>query len=116
MIRMSELQRRSANALIRQWCANYDSGYCLPLSDYDYEPCPQLHSYSLICKYFRDAVLPGDKLLYAQIMGEEGVKGCEVCKKPFRAVGPRAKYCDECSKKQDNKNRAKRARERRAKT
>ena len=90
-------QRNALNALIRQQCANYDragGGDCLVLDC----PCPQLQSHSLICRYCRDAVLPADKTLYAQIMGAGGVKTCASCGKPFRAVANRAKYCDGCRK------------------
>jgi hypothetical protein len=111
---MSEKQRRNASVLIKEACANHDSGYCLLLSDYDYEPCPQLHSNSLICKYFRDAVLPMDKLLHAQIMGSESVKGCEICGEPFRAVSPRAKYCEKCSKARRQKATRERVRKHRS--
>jgi len=100
VIYMGDVQRRKATTLLREQCANFDrvTSSCLLLSSYDYEPCPQLLTSSLICRYFRDAVLPADKLLNAQIMGESGVKGCESCGQPFRAVSNRAKFCDRCAK------------------
>ena len=103
MIHMSETQKRGAVALIKSSCCNHWDGNCLLLDDGEEQACPQLISHSLICKYFRDAVLPVDKLLHAQIMGTESVKGCEVCGKPFRATGSRAKYCERCAKIQRNK-------------
>ena len=85
------------------------------ISEYDYEPCPQLASNSLICKYFRDAVLPYNKLLHAQIMGHECVRGCEVCGKTFRAVNNRAKFCERCTKIERNKRQRKYMAEKRLK-
>ena len=94
---MPATQRNAVNALIRRLCANYDRagcGDCLLLDI----PCPQLQSHSLTCRYFRDAVLPADKLLHAQIMGQGGLKTCASCGKPFRAIANRAVYCDGCRK------------------
>ncbi len=54
--RMDEGQFRRVKKLIRRLCANCDSGNCLLLDDGD--PCPQMVSPTLICKYFRAAVLP----------------------------------------------------------
>ena len=102
---MPATQRNAVNALIRRLCANYDragGGDCLLLD----MPCPQLQSHSLTCRYFRDAVLPVDKLLHAQIMGQGGVKTCASCGKPFRAVANRAKYCDGCRQKERRKQKA----------
>ena len=107
-------QRNTVYALIRQQCANYDragGGGCLLLDC----PCPQLQSQSLICRYCRDAVLPVDKLLYAEIMGEGGVKTCASCGKPFRAVANKAKYCDGCRRLVRKRQHADRQRKYRAK-
>ena len=103
MIRMSDKQKRGAAALIRASCANYWEGNCLVLSGEDYISCPQVVNNSLICKYFREAVLPADKLLHAQIMSSDSVKACMVCGKPFRAVSNRAKFCSHCAKIERNK-------------
>lgn len=51
-----------------------------------------------------------DRALEAEIMGQDGVKTCEVCGKPFRAVSNRAKYCEECSRKVRRKKDAERKR------
>ena len=67
--RMNEDQFRRARKLIRRLCANYDGGNCLPLDDGDPCPCPQLISPTLICKYFRAAVLPADRELCAEVLG-----------------------------------------------
>lgn len=101
---VSETHKRSIISFIRNECANYYEGNCELLGDYEHVPCLQLESNRLICKYFRDAVLSLDKLLHAQIMGHDCVRGCEVCGKLFRAVNNRAKYCEHCSKEM-RKNR-----------
>mgnify|MGYP002646580546 CR=1 FL=1 len=110
---MPNQQRNTINALIRQQCANYDragGGDCLLLDC----QCPQLQSHSLICRYCRDAVLPADKLLYAEIMGAGGVKTCASCGKPFRAIANRAKYCDGCRQRVRNRQEAERKQKKRA--
>ena len=62
-------QRQRANALIKRLCANYDNGNCLALDDGELCVCVQSISYSLLCKYFRSAVLPAEPLLEAAILG-----------------------------------------------
>ena len=97
--RMDEGQFRRVKKLIRRLCANCDSGDCLLLDDGD--PCPQMVSPTLICKYFRAAVLPTDRELCAEIMG--GVhswKRCAVCGGRFLAKGNRALYCGPCAQKE----------------
>ena len=106
-------QRNAINALIRKLCANYDragNGDCLLLDC----PCPQLQSHSLKCRYFRDAVLPTDKELYAAIMGQGGIKACASCGKPFRAVANRAVYCEGCRKTVERRKARDRKRKQRA--
>ena len=68
---MNEEQYRKAKKLTRSLCANCFEDNCLLLDDgYDFCICPQLISYSILCKYFRAAVLPADKELYAEIMSD----------------------------------------------
>lgn len=68
--RMTEAQLRRARRLIRSLCANCDHGSCLLLDDgYDPCACPQMLTCSVLCRYFRTAVLPGDRELYREIMG-----------------------------------------------
>ena len=59
--RLTPAQRARCNRLIRRLCANYDGGNCLPLDDGEGCVCVQTISYSLLCKYFRRAVLPADR-------------------------------------------------------
>ena len=58
--RLTPKQRQRANALIKRLCANYDNGNCLALDDGEPCACVQSISYSLLCKYFRKAVLPAE--------------------------------------------------------
>ena len=53
---MTYQQCRAARRLVRE-CCNYDCGNCLLLDDGEECVCPQGISYSLICKWFRTAVL-----------------------------------------------------------
>ena len=93
--RLTPAQRARCNRLIRRLCANYDGGNCLPLDDGEGCVCVQMISYSLLCKYFRRAVLPADKVLCADIYRQR-TRTCERCGKPFAPSSNRQKYCPEC--------------------
>lgn len=86
-------QLKQAKRLIRALCANYDSGRCLILDG----ACPQYISYTLLCNYFREAVLPEDKNLTMAIYGEPVVRRCVVCGAPLQGKSNRAKYCLKCA-------------------
>ena len=62
---MNYQQYRTARRLVHS-CCNYDSGYCLLLDNGEECICPQSITYSLICKWFRAAVLPLDEVLYCR--------------------------------------------------
>ena len=55
-------QYRRARRLVHE-CCNYDGGNCLALDDGAECVCVQSISYSLLCHWFRAAVLPLDKAL-----------------------------------------------------
>ena len=59
--RLSPPQSRKVNSLVKRECCNCDSGNCILLDDGEECVCPQLISYSLLCKWFLTAVLPIDK-------------------------------------------------------
>lgn len=101
--RIRNRQRRRVSTLIKAECCNYQQGNCLLLDDEEPTPCPQLVSGSLSCRWFRDAVLPSDEELYAEIMGQSALKQCSVCGQPFRAISNRAKYCERCRKNERKK-------------
>ena len=100
--RMNDKQIKTARALIRDTCCNYDTttGGCLLLDRGEVVQCPQMHSGSVCCKYFRDVLLEDKraKELKAEIMGDDYRKVCTVCGQHFRAVSNRAKYCARCAK------------------
>ena len=77
--RLTPPQSRKVNSLVRRTCCNYDSGNCILLDDGDECVCPQLISYSLLCKWFRIAVLSADKELYAELYHAEDMRCCSVC-------------------------------------
>lgn len=96
--RLTPKQRQRANALIKRLCANYDSGNCLALDDGEPCVCVQSISYSLLCKYFRNAVLPAEPLLEADILGTRFEK-CVSCGAPVIKKGNRKKYCEKCAQR-----------------
>ena len=87
---------RSVNAVIKQYCCNYYEGNCILLDSGYLCTCPQSISYSLLCKWFRDNVLPNDRKLYGELLIAENREKCSVCGRYFIANSNRAKYCDDC--------------------
>lgn len=85
---MTGRQRYRANALIKKLCANYDDGNCLLLDEGEGCVCVQSISYSLLCRYFRNAVLPADPALEAEILGTHPDR-CVSCGAPIIKRGNR---------------------------
>ena len=108
--RLTPKQRQRANALIKRLCANYDNGNCLALDDGEPCACVQSISYSLLCKYFRKAVLPAEPLLEADILGTRFEK-CVSC---GAQKGNRKKYCEKCAQRAYKAQQAEYARRKRA--
>lgn len=94
--RLTPKQRQRANALIKRLCANYDNGNCLALDDGEPCACVQSISYSLLCKYFRKAVLPAEPMLEAAILGTR-LDRFVSCGAPILKKGNRKKYCGRCA-------------------
>lgn len=94
--RLTPGNHRRANSLVRNLCCNYVDGNCILLDNGDVCKCPQLISFSLNCKWFRTAVLPNDKDLYAKLAISDNRKKCYVCGKEFISSANKAKYCDKC--------------------
>ena len=65
--RMDYRQHRRARRLVHE-CCNYDEGNCLLLDDGEPCVCVQSISLSLMCRWFRVAVLPLDGELAAAQM------------------------------------------------
>jgi hypothetical protein len=69
VLRIKESQIDRVNELVERLCCNCDEGNCLLLDDGETHPCIQLISVTgIYCKYFKEAVLPADKKLYAEII------------------------------------------------
>ena len=84
--RMTEAQLRRARRLIRSLCANCNGGNCLLLDDgYEPCPCPQMLTCSVLCRYFRAAVLPADRELQAEIMADSR-RRCRECRQPTKRI------------------------------
>ena len=91
--RMNYRQYRKARRLTHE-CCNYCDGNCLLLDDGEECVCVQSISYSLLCRWFRAAVLPLDAALYAEISkSRDKLKRCAVCGAVFTPKSNRAKYC-----------------------
>ena len=88
--RMNYRQYRKARKLTHE-CCNYCDGNCLLLDDGEECVCVQSISYSLLCRWFRAAVLPLDAALCAEISkSRDEVKRCAVCGAVFTPKSNRA--------------------------
>ena len=68
-IRLNAQSFKKIVALIKTQCCNCCDDNCLLLDDGEIHICPQLITPShIICRYFLEAVLPGDKKLLKQII------------------------------------------------
>ena len=112
--RMTEKQFSRVKKLLRRLCANYDRGNCLLLDD-GYDPCPQLLSNTLLCRYFRAAVLPSDRELWGELSGQAGMrKRCSICGVLFIPRSNRAMYCEDCATQEKRRKIRERVRRHRA--
>ena len=107
LLRMNEGQFSRVKKLVRRLCANYDKGNCLLLDDgWDPCPCPQLIANTLLCRYFRTAVLPADPELWTDIVGETARRRCIICGKSIFRPSNAAKYCVSCAARERRKKDA----------
>ena len=111
---MDYRQYRRARRLVHE-CCNYIDGNCIALDDGEECICVQSISYSLLCRWFRAAVLPQDKELETALFHRLNAKKCAVCGALFTPGSNRAKYCPECAARMKRINAAKRKRKQRAK-
>jgi len=68
-LKMTPQQFQKVQVLICRLCCNYDDSYCIALDDG--EPChciQEISECSIYCNYFKNAVLPADRKLYAEIV------------------------------------------------
>ena len=104
---MTYQQYRAARKLVHQ-CCNYTEGSCLALECV----CVQSISYSLLCRWFRAAVLPQDTSLCAALLYRDQMKPCVICGTSFVPKSNRAKYCPDCAIAARRKKEAERQRRR----
>ena len=110
---MDYRQYRRVRRLVHE-CCNYIDGNCIALDDGEKCVCVQSISYSLLCRWFRAAVLPQDKELETALFHRLNAKKCSVCGALFTPGSNRAKYCPECAARMKRVNAAKRKRKQRA--
>ena len=91
--------RDRARRLVHE-CCNYDEGNCLLLDDGEPCVCVQSISLSLMCRWFRVAVLPLDGELAAALLYRGSRKRCAVCGAAFVPKSNRGKYCPDVYKRQ----------------
>ena len=109
LFRLTPGQLRSVRGLAKR-CCNFLDGDCLLLDGV----CPQFISRSLICRWFRRAVLPQQPKLEQAILSPKKLRRCEVCGKGILARSGRTKYCPACAKEVHRQQKAKSARKRRS--
>ena len=109
LFRLTPGQFRSVRSLTKR-CCNYAQGDCLLLDGV----CPQSISRSLICRWFRYAVLPEQPKLERAILSPKQLHRCEVCGRSFLARSGRSKYCRGCAAKVHRQHKVESARKRRS--
>ena len=115
VIKITPKQSKQINALIKKLCCNYVDGNCLLLDDGEEHSCAQCISrYGIYCNYFKNAVLPADRELFADIMRPNHQKRCRICKSFFVPRAKNQRYCPNCAAVQKRKKAAERQRRKRA--
>ena len=110
---MNYQQYRTARKLVHS-CCNYDGGCCLLLDNGEECVCPQSITYSLVCHWFRAAVLPLDAGLCATLLYYDRMKLCAICGSYYVPKSNRAKYCPECASQERRRKTRDRVRRHRA--
>lgn len=109
VIKTTPKQSKRINALIKKLCCNYVDGSCLLLDDGEEHACVQCISrYGIYCNYFKNAVLPADRELFAEIMQPSHQKRCKICKSYFVPKAKNQRYCPNCAAVQKRKKTAER--------
>ena len=115
VIKITPKQSKKINALIKKLCCNYVDGNCLLLDDGEEHSCVQCISrYGIYCNYFKNAVLPVDEGLHAEIMKPTDGKRCVLCRQAFASRAKNQRYCPACAAKQKRLKAAERQRRKRA--
>jgi len=113
LFRLTPKQARRVWRLVKLCCNNVD-GDCLLLDDGEICACPQSIAYTLICKYFRRAVLPAEPELEEDIFNPKDMRRCTVCGARYIARSGRSKYCPDCAAEVHRKQKAAYARKKRS--
>ncbi len=106
---MTPSQQRQAAKMIQKYCCNCEKGNCILLDDGDEHTCPQRISYTIGCRWFRNAVLPIFPELEAEIFKDITLRRCVKCGVGFVPGSNRNKYCPACAvavrRKQDRERK-----------
>ena len=113
LFRLTPKQARRVWRLVKLCCNNID-GNSLLLDDGEPCVCPQSIAYTVLCRYFRRAVLPLDPSLETEIFHPKGMRRCTVCGESFIAGSGRSKYCPDCAAEVHRKQKASYARRKRS--
>ena len=113
--RLTYPQYRTVQRLVHS-CCNYQDGNCLLLDDGEECVCPQSISYSLICRWFRAAVLPTDRELCAALFPPPAVgrRRCKECGRLFSPPKHNTLYCLKCAAERAKRSKREWARKKRA--
>ena len=113
---MTPAQLKKARKLIRAECCNYDAqrGECFALDEGGGCVCVQAVSYSLLCQWFKEAVLPLDAVLEEEILQLDNRKLCQRCRQPFVPKSNRSYLCPDCRKRRRREQQAEFIRNKRA--
>lgn len=94
VLKITIKQSNFINKLIKANCANYFKGNCLLLDG----ACLQLSSKtSILCNYFKRAILPIENNLYETIINQNKGKRCILCNSYFKPKANNQRYCEECA-------------------
>lgn len=111
-IRMNEDQFNRAKKLIRKNCCNYSQGNCLCLDNGISSPCAQLITRTVVCKWFKEAVLPVDAKLHVELTPVKSGRTCKTCGKQLCSKSKNIKYCSRCAYEEKKKRDVERKRKR----
>ena len=107
------ITRQRPGTLVREVLRTYCDGNVSAAGRWRRMCCVQSISYSLLCRWFRAAVLPLDAALCTEITKDRDVvKRCSECGAAFMPKSNRAKYCPACAKRMRRRKEAERQRKR----
>lgn len=112
---LTPAQKKRCDELIRKECFCYSGGNCLYLEDKEGpNPCAQITSIHIFCRWFQNAILPLDWKLEGEIFRDEHLRICDSCGRGFRSSVANVKYCPDCRqemKRKKTRERVRRCRE-----